>query len=240
MFYPTGYSGPADGFHKYGTGPFPQYTAEDYQKQERESPNPFSTGGIFDDKTKLPKLKKLLGDLDGSPTPQPSEDSFEFDQPIYDPSVKPPSEPMDINEQYQKMMDLARQQFNQNRFQQPRPFMGQMGGMFGLPFGGMMGGYGSPFGGLGMFGMSPYGGYGGHGMFGGMMSPFMGGMFGRSGRGQMFQQQPTQQPFQQLPSFGGNNMMQNPFMGGLGSMFGNMFGGGMTQNVPNTQANVSQ
>jgi|9_EtaG_2_1085328.scaffolds.fasta_scaffold39052_2 hypothetical protein len=107
-----------------------------------------------------------------------NEDSFQFDQPRYDTSVRPPTE----SEKYQyqppqQIIDLARQRFNQNRFQ-PQPFMGQMGGMFGSPFGGMMGGYGSPFGGLGMFGMSPYGGMPNYGMFGGMMNPFMGGMGG--------------------------------------------------------------
>lgn len=66
--------------------------------------------------------------------------------------------------------------------------MGQMGGMFGSPFGGMMGGYGSPFGGLGMFGMSPYGGMPNYGMFGGMMNPFMGGFGQRLPSGTRFPQ----------------------------------------------------
>ncbi len=155
----------------------------------------------------------------------------------------------------------SRQQFNQNRFQ-PQPFMGQMGGMFGSPFGGMMGGYGgfpmmgggygSPFGGgLGMFGMSPYGGYGGHGMFGGMMNPFMGGMGG------MFN--PRRQPYRQIPTQNWNgddmsgprertfeikpgeeNRGANPFMGGLGNVFNlssNTQSGMMTGS---NQTNVSQ
>ena len=109
---------------------------------------------------------------------QTVSEPFQFDQPRYDPSVRPPTESeKDQYQPTQQMMDLARQRFNQNRFQ-PQPFMGQMGGMFGSPFGGMMGGYGSPFGGLGMFGMSPYGGMPNYGMFGGMMNPFMGGMGG--------------------------------------------------------------
>ena len=363
QFHPTGYLGPADGFHKYGTGPSPQHTASDYTNQQQkqgqpvtqqprtgEPRNPFSAGGPFGD-----QIKKLLGGMPpkqvfGGMPPKQANTTYEFmdefrDSPFYkdagnysgmrtmdqrfnpftgryggssdfnrykhaydqfnterskpadfdenqptpdtpplgltyDPSVKPLTEPgKDQYQPTQQAMDLARQRFNQNRFQ-PQPFMGQMGGMFGSPFGGMMGGgygggygrppmmggYGSPYGGgLGMFGMSPYGGYGGHGMFGGMMNPSMGGMggmFGRSGRGQMLQQQmmqqypyqqqptqqqPTQQPFQQLSGFGGgygssmNNMQQmNPFMGGLGGMFGNMFGGGMTQNTSNQQSNVSQ
>ena len=342
MFHPTGYLGPADGFHKYGTGPSPNWTPDDYTNQQQkqglpvqqprtgEPRNPF--GGAFPD-----HIKKLLG---GMPPKQDSQlrtgefkpdTTYEFmdefrDSPFYkdagnysgirtmdhrynpftgkfgsstdynrykhaydkfnterskpadfdenqqtpntpplgltyDPSVKPPSEPMDTNAQYQKMMDLAGQQFNQNRFQ-PQPFMGQMGGMFGSPFGGMMGGgYGGGYGRPPMMGGygSPYGGYGGHGMFGGM-NPFMGGMggmFGRSGRGQMlqqpmmqqqpYQQQPPyeyqQQPTQQQPTqqpFQNNNFMNNPFMAGLGSMFGNMFGGGTTQNTSNQQSNVSQ
>ena len=134
----------------------------------------------------------------------------------------------------------SRQQFNQNRFQ-PQPFMGQMGGMFGSPFGG----------GLGMFGMSPYGGYGGHGMFGGMMNPFMGGMGG------MFN--PRRQPYRQIPTQNWNgddmsgprertfeikpgeeNRGANPFMGGLGNVFNlssNTQSGMMTGS---NQTNVSQ
>ena len=356
MFHPTGYLGPSDSFHKYGTGPSPNWTPDDYTNQQQkqglpvqqprtgEPRNPFSAGGPFGD-----QIKKLLGGMpdttyefmdefrdspfykdagnysgmrtmdhrfnpftgkygsstdynrykhayDKFNTERSKPADFDENQPTpdtpplgltYDPSVKPLTEPgKDQYQPTQQAMDLARQRFNQNRFQ-PQPFMGQMGGMFGSPFGGMMGGgygggygrppmmggYGSPYsGGLGMFGMSPYGGYGGHGMFGGMMSPFMGGMggfgqmqpyrsnfpFARSGRGQMlqqpmmqqqpyqqqppyeYQQQPTQQQPTQQPYQNFNSFMSNPFMGGLGGMFGNMFGGGMTQNVPNTQANVAQ
>tara|TARA_R100001594_G_scaffold48569_1_gene81425 strand:- start:90 stop:755 length:666 start_codon:yes stop_codon:yes gene_type:complete len=209
-------------------------------------------------------IQQMLMGVPRTPSePSSNEDSFQFDQPRYDPSVRPPTE--SEKNQYQptqQMMDLARQRFNQNRFQ-PQPFMGQMGGMFGSPFGGMMGGYGSPFGGLGMFGMSPYGGMPNYGMFGGMMNPFMGmGGFGqRLPSGTRFPQirkpvdrstfvtdptnftggtQPklstpsTQQPFQNP------NPFMNPFMSGLGSMFGNMFGGGYGSNVSNTQANVAQ
>jgi len=42
------------------------------------------------------------------------------------------------------------------------------------------------------------------------------------------------------PSVGNQPNMGNPFMSGLGSMMGNMFGGGYGSNVPNTQANVAQ
>ena len=54
--------------------------------------------------------------------------------------------------------------------------------------------------------------------------------------------QPTQQSTQGGNYMGPNvnNFMQNPFMAGLGSMMGNMFGGGYGSNVPNTQANVAQ
>ena len=134
-------------------------------------------------------IQQILMGVPRTPSePSSNEDSFQFDQPIYDSSVRPPTE--SEKNQYrptQQMMDLARQRFNQNLFR-PQPFMGQMGGMFGSPFGGMMGGYGSPFGGLGMFGMSPYGGMPNYGMFGGMMNPFMGGFGQRLPSGTRFPQ----------------------------------------------------
>ena len=134
-------------------------------------------------------IQQILMGVPRTPSePSSNEDSFQFAHPIYDSSVRPPTE--SEKNQYrptQQMMDLARQRFNQNLFR-PQPFMGQMGGMFGSPFGGMMGGYGSPFGGLGMFGMSPYGGMPNYGMFGGMMNPFMGGFGQRLPSGTRFPQ----------------------------------------------------
>ena len=210
-------------------------------------------------------IQQMLMGVPRTPSePSSNEDSFQFDQPRYDPSVKFPS----------GQVITPRGGFNPFRGGYQRPSFGRPPMMGG--FGGF-GGYGSPFGGLGMFGMSPYGGMPNYGMFGGMMSPYMGGMGGMFGGGGMNRppaqpvpragSTPPQQstyyqgsaftPNFQLPSQppqqstqGGNYMgpnmnnsfmqMQNPFMSGLGSMMGSMFGGGYGSNVSNTQANVAQ
>jgi len=128
-----------------------------------------------------------------------NEDSFQFDQPIYDPSVRPPTTMRPGSTGQVITPRGGGEGLEPKLFQNMNPFMGQrlnafMGGFGRSPFmGGFgeFGGYGSPFGGLGMFGMSPYGGMPNYGMFGGMMSPFMGGMGGfgqRSPYGMRFPQ----------------------------------------------------
>jgi len=276
LFQPTGYLGPTDAFHKYGTGPSPQYTAEDYEQQQTTNPSTLprtlsgSGRGLADLLKGLPRgsrfydygtgenrgAKGFTGALEGREGADIDPDFFQSDfyKTYNDPKYTSGNQTMDyrpskffnvggdqrhLDSAYNKFLkardsgepvqipdpitqdnfspqpsspqiDISkyRNLFNQNRFRQPQPFMGQMGGMFGSPFGSMMGGYGrspmmggfggfggfgrSPFGGLGMFGMSPYGGMPNYGMFGGMMSPYMGGMggmFGGGGRGQ-FPQQP--------------------------------------------------
>ena len=263
QFSPEGYLGPADRFHQYGTGPFPQYTAEDYEQQQTTNPStlprtlPGSGRGLADLLKGLPRGSGnrggFTGVLEGKEGVDIDPDFFQSDfyKTYNDPKYTSGPQTMDMR--FSKYFDVGGDQrhldsaynrflnardsgepvqipdpitqdnfspqpsspqidiskyrnlFNQNRFQQPQPFMGQgfnpfmggfgrsarspmMGGFGG--FGGygqspMMGGYGSPFGGLGMFGMSPYGGMSNYGMFGGMMSPYMGGMGGMGGFGQM-------------------------------------------------------
>jgi hypothetical protein len=112
-------------------------------------------------------IQQMLMGVPRTPSePSSNEDSFQFDQPRYDPSVK-------IGPAGQVI--TPRGGFNPFRGGYQRPSFGRPPMMGG--FGGF-GGYGSPFGGLGMFGMSPYGGMPNYGMFGGMMSPYMGGMGG--------------------------------------------------------------
>ena len=259
QFSPEGYLGPADGFYKYGTGPSPQYTAEDYEQQQTTNPStlprtlPGSGRGLADLLKRLPRGSGnrggFTGVLEGKEGVDIDPDFFQSDfyKTYNDPKYTSGPQTMDMR--FSKYFDVGGDQrhldsaynrflnardsgepvqipdpitqdnfspqpsspqidiskyrnlFNQNRFQRPQPFMGQMGGMFGSPFGSMMGGYGrspmmggfggfggfgrSPFGGLGMFGMSPYGGMPNYGMFGGMMSPYMGGMGGMFGGGGM-------------------------------------------------------
>ena len=206
-------------------------------------------------------IQQLLMGAPRTPSePSSNEDSFQFDQP------KSPSEDDLRRSQFMRnLMGGFRSPFG--GFGRS-PFMGGYGspfgglGMFGMsPYGG--------YGGYGMFGgmMNPFmGGMGGFEVFR-QRSPY--GMRFPQQPQQLaadrstlvtdpttyykgdastpnFQPSVGNQPTQQSTQGGNymgpnvNNFMQNPFMAGLGSMMGNMFGGGYGSNVPNTQANVAQ
>jgi hypothetical protein len=311
QFSPEGYLGPADRFHEYGTGPFPQYTAEDYEQQQATNPStlprtlPGSGRGLADLLKGLPRGSGnrggFTGVLEGKEGVDIDPDFFQSDfyKTYNDPKYTSGPQTMDMR--FSKYFDVGGDQrhldsaynrflnardsgepvqipdpitqdnfspqpsspqidiskyrnlFNQNRFRQPQPFMGQMGGMFGFPFGSMMGGYGrspmmggfggfggfgrSPFGGLGMFGMSPYGGMPNYGMFGGMMSPYMGGMGGMFGGGGM-----NRPPAQPVPRPGGIPPQQSTYY--QGSAFTPNFqpsmGSQSTQQPPNMNNQPTQ
>ena len=231
QFSPTGYLGPADRFHEYGTGPSPEYTVEDYEKQQTTNPNTLPRT--------LPGSGTELRDLlKGNPKSETYEFMDEFrDSPFYkdagnysgistmdmryNPFTGKYGSSSGINrykQAYDKFLtDRSKPaDFDENQaLPEPQPFQSPSEDDLRRSqfMRNLMGGFRSPFGG---FGRSPFmGGFGGFGrspFMGGYGSPFGG--FGRSPFGGlgMFGMSP-------YGGYGGYGMfggMMSPFMGGMG------------------------
>ena len=220
QFSPEGYLGPADGFYKYGTGPSPEYTVEDYEQQQATNPstlprtlpgsgrglrdllkgNPKATTYEFMDEFRDSPFFKEAQDYSGMSTMDQRYNPFtgsyggssDFNRykHAYDKFLTERSKPADFDES----QALPEQQPFRPTTMKPQPSNQN-------PFGGLRNDLRrSPFmGGFGGFGRSPFmGGFGGYG------SPFGGlGMFGMS-------------PYGGYGGYGMFGGMMSPFMGGMG------------------------
>jgi len=230
QFSPTGYLGPADRFHEYGTGPSPEYTVEDYEKQQTTNPNtlprtlpgsgtelrdllkgnPKATTYEFMDEFRDSPFYKDAGNYSGLSTMDMKYNPFtgsyggssDFNRykHAYDKFLTERSKPTDFNEN-QPAPEQQPFQFDQPKSPSEDDLRRSQ------IMRNLMGGFGrSPF--MGGFGRSPFmGGYGSP--FGGFgRSPFGGlGMFGMS-------------PYGGYGGYGMFGGMMNPFMGmgGFGQM----------------------
>ena len=230
-FSPTGYLGPADGFHEYGTGPYPEYTVEDYEKQQTTNPNtlprtlPGLGRGLADLLKGIPRgsrfydygtgenrgAKGFTGVLEGKEGVDIDPDFFQSDfyKTYNDPKYTKPDMPRTMDYRPSQYFNVAGDQRDldaaYDRFLKAR----DSGEPVQIPdpitppqFNQ------NPF--MGGFGRSPFmGGFGRSPFMGGYGSPFGGlGMFGMS-------------PYGGYGGYGMFGGMMNPFMGGMGG-FGQM------------------